>query len=341
MNITDEDVTFIEPILRPDHFRFTLYPINPKFKSLWDLYLLQEASFWRANEVDLSKDLNDYNTLNEEEKHFINMVIAFFAASDGIVNFNLAENFSREIQVLEARVCYDYQKAMENIHSRVYSEMLFNIIKDKSQQDRMINAITEIPVIKAMADWALQWVHSDAGIAQRLIAFAIVEGIFFSGAFASIFWLKSIRSNGKDFMMGLVKSNEFIARDEGMHVNFACLLYDFIERRVPVEIVEAMFREAVTISQNFTLDAIRCDMIGMNQQHMNTYIEYVADRLLVYLNYQKIYNVKNPFDFMNSIGFLNKANFFENRSTGYQKSHTEKNNASWVFPNIYDDDAEF
>lgn len=623
-NKPQTDKSEIEPILNADNFRFTLKPISKEYEIFWKLYKKQQAAFWIAEEIDFSKDYQDFSTLNADEQYFIKMVLAFFAASDGIVNFNLRERFLKEIMITEAQVCYGFQLMMENIHcvssdtkimtdngyitigdyvdksvnvwngkefnnvvikntgtsqlydvilsngmnlkctsehkwfincngekqiiytknlkigdaiydykfpildinnddfknpyihgffcgsgdiheecpvinhnvdaklekyldnptiddgkiiitneinkhkyfvpinyskntklkwleglfdsigqcsferdpqtdelansiqilcdnvaflrdvqlllstldinskvsdygiyiptvsttklinmgfdsnklgilildntfykkdsitvesvtlldgihetycfnesiehsgifngiltgqSEIYSDMLINIVKNKKECDKLFNAITEIPSVKAMADWAFKWIQSQDTIAHRVIAFAIVEGIFFSGAFAAIFWLKKQRGEEKYFMAGLVKSNNFISRDEGLHVNFACVLYSFIKNKVPVAEVNAMIKDAVKISQDFATDAIKCQFVGMNGKHMGQYIEYVADRLLVYLNYEKLYNSVNPFDFMETIGFLNKDNFFENRPDSYQKSHNENNRA--------------
>ena len=325
-----------EPLLQKENFRYTVKPLNPKYAILWDLYKRQQACYWTASEIDFSKDYYDFITLTEEEQIPIKNILAFFASSDGIVVSNLKERFQREIMVPEAQIAYGFQLMMENIHGEIYSDMLNNIIKDKEERDKMFDAINTIPAVKKMADWSIKWISSDAPLSQRIIAFAIVEGIFFSGAFATIFWLKKQRSNGKLFMNGLIKSNKFIARDEGLHVNFACILYSYIINRLNEKEVVEMFVEAVSICQNFTNDSMKCHLIGMNNTLMNQYIEHVADRLIVYLGYNKIYNVSNPFDFMESIGLLSKDNFFETRPDDYQKSNNGDNNASWKFEIVED-----
>lgn len=325
--------SFIEPVLDEANFRFTIKPINPKYEILWKLYQKQAESFWKAQEIDFSKDYDDYIKLDKDERHFIKMVLAFFAASDGIVNFNLRERFLKEIKITEAQVAYGFQLMMENIHGEVYSDMLINIIKDSSKRDKLFNAIKTIEPVKKMADWALKWITSNNErdtIGHRIIAFAIIEGVFFSGAFAAIFWLKKTRGNGKLFMEGLIKSNKFIARDEGLHTNFACALYSFIVNKVSKEEVTNMFNDAVNISYEFCKDAIKVSMIGMNLDMMFDYIKYVSDRLLVSLNYDKLYNTVNPFDFMETIGLDSKDNFFESRPDAYQTAHND-NTANWTF----------
>jgi len=320
-----------EPLTMEENLRFTIKPLAKEYEIFWKLYKKQQDCYWRAEEINFSKDSQDYDTLTPDEQYFIKMVLAFFAASDGIVNFNLRTRFLKEFAITEVQVCYGWQLMMENIHGEIYSDMLINIIKDSAERTHLFNAIKEIPAVKTMADWAFKWIQSDASIGQRIIAFAIVEGIFFSGAFAAIFWLKKQRGNGGLFMEGLIKSNRFISRDEGLHCCFACVLYSCIKTRVPVETVVDMFRDAVAISQKFMTDSIKCQMIGMSAEHMNQYIEYVADRMLVYLNYEKIYNGGNPFDFMETIGLLSKDNFFETRPDGYQTAHNEDNRADWKF----------
>lgn len=335
MNVEPTEKVFIEPILDDTNFRFTIKPINPKYKKLWELYQLQQDAFWKAQEIDFTHDFEDYIRLNKDEQHFIKMVLAFFAASDGIVNFNLRERFLVEIKIAEAQIAYGYQLMMENIHGEVYSDMLINIIKDSRERDVLFNAIKTIPSVKRIADWAMKWIESKDSIAHRLIAFAIVEGVFFSGAFAAIFWLKKTRGQGKLFMEGLVKSNRFISRDEGLHCNFACALYSYIVNRVSVEEVYQMFDEANEISMQFCKEAICVDMIGMNLDMMNDYIQYVSDRLIVSLNYEKHYNKKNPFDFMDTIGMESKDNFFENRPDAYQAAYND-DTANWEFKIVED-----
>lgn len=325
-NIQDQigelsDADLQEPLLNPNNQKFTAFPIN--YQGIWDLYKSQLACFWKAEEIDFSEDYEDYMTLSNDEKYFVEMILAFFAASDGIVNFNLSERFTREVKVTEAQFTYSFQMMMESIHSEVYSLMLDNIIKDKTKKQFLFNAIQTVPAVKMMADWAFKWIDSSESFAHRVVAFAIVEGVFFSGMFAAIFWLKKYKNDGgkKSFMNGLVKSNKFISRDEGLHVQFACELYKNIINKLPAKTVNSIMQEAVKISQNFMTDAIPVKLIGMNSDHMNDYIEYIGDRLLGMLGYKKIFNKKNPFDFMKTIGLDDKTNFFESRPHEYQDSH--------------------
>jgi ribonucleoside-diphosphate reductase subunit M2 len=310
-----------EPILNPANQKFTAFPI--KYQGIWDLYKAQMACFWKAEEIDFSEDYEDYMTLSADEKHFVEMVLAFFAASDGIVNFNLSERFTREIKITEAQFAYSFQMMIENVHSETYSLMLDNIIKDKTKKEFLFNAIQTVPAVKMMADWAFKWIDSSESFAHRVVAFAIVEGVFFSGQFAAIFWLKKYKNDGgkKSFMNGLVKSNKFISRDEGQHVGFACELYKHIVNKLPAKVINEIMQEAVRIAQNFMTDAIPVKLIGMSNDHMNDYIEYIADRLLGMLGYKKLYNKKNPFEFMKTIGLDDKTNFFESRPHEYQDSH--------------------
>jgi ribonucleoside-diphosphate reductase subunit M2 len=334
--ISETNVQIIEPLLDPSNFRLTTHPIDPKYQLLWNLYKKEEACFWTADEIDFSKDAEHFKTLNPSEQNFIKMVLAFFSFSDGLINFNLKKRFRDEIQILEARQFYDLQIAMENIHSETYSKMLTNIIETEEERIYLFNSIKNIPCLKSFGEWALKWTDSPESFAYRLIAFAIIEGVFFSGAFASIFWLKAERSYGDLFMKGLISSNNFIARDEGMHVNFACVMFAELLYKPPQNDITYIFDEAIEITDKFNKEAINCEMIGMNLEAMNKYTRYVADRLLVYLGYKKMYNVNNPFDFMEKIGLLNKDNFFENRPTTYQKSHNENNGASWKFKILTD-----
>jgi len=301
------------------------------------MYKKAEASFWTAEEMDLSKDLHDWNTrLNDNERHFISHVLAFFAASDGIVNENLVERFSNEVQVAEARCFYGFQIMMENIHSETYSLLIDTYIKDAAEREYLFDAIETIPCIKRKAEWALRWISDQRStFAERLVAFAAVEGIFFSGSFASIFWLKK-----RGLMPGLTFSNELISRDEGMHTDFACLLFSHLKRRPHPNTVERIITEAVKIEQEFLtgrqpimqakdtildvclfLDALPVGLIGMNAKLMCQYIEFVADRLLVSLGNDKVYNVTNPFDFMDMISLQGKTNFFEKRVSDYSKAN--------------------
>ena len=309
----------IDPILNPEKFRFTVYPI--RYPTIWELYEKQLACFWKAKEIDFSKDYDDFLKLNTQEQHFIKMILAFFAASDGIVNWNISERFLKDVQIGEARTAYIFQMMMEGIHGETYSLMLDNIVKDKVEKHRLFSAITEIESVKLMSDWALKWIESSDSFQYRLIAFAIIEGVFFSGAFASIFWLKKYKGSGSHFMNGLVKSNEFISRDEGLHTDFACEIYRLLQHKLTTQQVSEIFEEGVSISKKFMQDALPCRLIGMNGDHMNQYIEYVADRLLVTLGYGKKYGSANPFSFMDTIGMTQKTNFFEHRPSEYASAH--------------------
>lgn len=308
-----------EPILNKENRRFTVFPIQ--YQNLWDSYKKQEALFWKAEEIDFSRDYDDFQKLNKDEQHFIKMILAFFAASDGIINFNLRERFLNEVEIMEAQVTFSWQMMMENIHGLTYSLMLDNIIKDPEEKHRLFNAIDTIPSVKRMADWAFKWIESDKPFAYRVVAFAIIEGVFFSGAFAAIFWLKRYRTNGQYFLNGLIKSNEFIARDEGMHCEFGCELYKLLNRKLTKDEIYEIMDEGVNISKEFINDAIPCKLIGMNVELMSQYIEYIGDRLLTMLGYDKKYNTKNPFDWIETIGYVRKTNFFENRPSEYQSAH--------------------
>ncbi len=302
-----------EPILQENKDRFVLFPI--KHHEIWEMYKKAEASFWTAEEIDLNPDLQDWeNKLNDDEKHFIKHVLAFFAASDGIVNENLAVNFMNEVQYPEARCFYGFQIMMENIHSETYSLLIDSYIKDPKEKDRLFHSIDTLPCVGKKADWALKWIGNGT-FAERLIAFAAVEGIFFSGSFCSIFWLKK-----RGLMPGLTFSNELISRDEGLHCDFACLLYAQLQHKLPVEQVTAIITNAVAIEKDFVSDALPVRLIGMNAEMMCQYIEFVADRLLVALGCPKTYNATNPFDFMELISLQGKTNFFEKRVAEYQKS---------------------
>lgn len=302
-----------EPFLRPNPNRFVVFPI--KYHDIWQMYKKAEASFWSAEEVDLSKDLGHWEALKPDEKHFISHVLAFFAASDGIVNENLVERFSKEVQITEARCFYGFQVAIENIHSEMYSLLIDTYIKDPKERDFLFNAIETLPCVKQKADWAIKWINDDdSTYAERVIAFAAVEGIFFSGSFASIFWLKK-----RGIMPGLTFSNELISRDEGLHCDFACLMFKHLKNKPSSSRVLQIVSEAVAIEQEFLTDALPVALIGMNNKLMRQYIEFVADRLLVELGCDKHYNVENPFDFMEHISLEGKTNFFEKRVGEYQK----------------------
>lgn len=315
----------VEPILQENPNRFVLFPI--KHDDIWKIYKLQEASFWTAEEIDLSQDLNDWKQkLNDNERHFIKHVLAFFAASDGIVNENLAENFVAEVQYTEAKFFYGFQIMMENIHSETYSLLIDTYINDPKEKDYLFNAIENMDCVRKKADWALRWIENGS-FQERLIAFAAVEGIFFSGSFCSIFWLKK-----RGLMPGLSFSNELISRDEGMHCDFACLLYnDHVQHKLDPELVTGIIKDAVTIEKEFVSDALPVNLIGMNSDLMCQYIEFVADRLLVALQLEKIYKVENPFPWMDMISLQGKTNFFEKRVGEYQKSGVNSDRTKQVF----------
>ena len=316
---------FVEPILQENPNRFVLFPIE--HDDIWQFYKKSEASIWTAEEIDLSQDFDDWDhKLSDNDRYFIKHILAFFAASDGIVNENLAENFVREVQYTEAKFFYGFQIMMENIHSETYSLLIDTYIKDKAEKNYLFNAIDNIPCVKKKADWALRWI-SGGGFAERLIAFAAVEGIFFSGSFCSIFWLKK-----RGVMPGLTFSNELISRDEGMHCDFACLLYNkHLINKLPKDLVQQIITEAVEIEKEFVTDSIPVNLIGMNAILMRQYIEYVADRLLLSLGNSKVYNVENPFDFMEMISLQGKTNFFEKRVGDYQKAGVMSNKEESVF----------
>ncbi|KAG6857326.1 Ribonucleotide-diphosphate reductase (RNR), small subunit [Tephrocybe sp. NHM501043] len=305
-----------EPLLRQSKHRFVLFPMQ--YREIWHLYKQAQASFWTAEEMDLCHDLMDWNSkLNSNERYFISHVLAFFAASDGIVNENLLERFSNEVQIAEARCFYGFQIMMENVHSETYSLLIDTYIKDPAERRHLFDAIETIPCIKRKADWALRWISdSQSTFAERLVAFAAVEGIFFSGSFASIFWIKK-----RGLMPGLTFSNELISRDEGLHTDFACLLFSHLRRKPHPEIIQKIVVEAVKIEQEFLTDALPVALIGMNAKLMCQYIEFVADRLLVTLGNDKYYGSQNPFDFMDMISMQGKTNFFEKRVSEYSKAN--------------------
>jgi ribonucleotide reductase beta subunit family protein with ferritin-like domain len=302
-----------EPLLMENKQRFVLFPI--KHPQVWEMYKKAEASFWTAEEIDLAHDQNDWNNMTADERHFVSHVLAFFAASDGIVNENLVERFASEVQIPEARCFYGFQIAMENIHSETYSLLIDQYIKDPTEKAMLFNAIETVPCVTKKANWAVRWISESKCFAERLIAFAVVEGIFFSGSFCSIFWLKK-----RGLMPGLTFSNELISRDEGMHCDFACLLYSMLEQKLPQETVQGIVSDAVAHEKEFVTDALPVALIGMNAGMMSQYIEFVADRLLVALGCDKMYNVSNPFDWMELISLQGKTNFFEKRVGEYQKS---------------------
>lgn len=314
-----------EPILKENKDRFVLFPITQH--EIWKFYKQAEASFWTAEEIDLSQDLKDWVNMQDGERHFITHVLAFFAASDGIVNENLAEHFVKEVQYTEAKFFYGFQIAIENIHSETYSLLIDTYVKDPKEKDRLFHAIETMDCVKKKADWALRWINGGS-FQERLIAFAAVEGIFFSGSFCSIFWLKK-----RGLMPGLTFSNELISRDEGLHCDFACHLYTkHVVNKLPEQTVIDIIRDAVEIEKEFVTDALPVNLIGMNAAQMRQYIEFVADRLLNELIGKKIYNATNPFDFMEMISLRGKTNFFEKRVAEYQKAGVMKSTEKETTP---------
>lgn len=314
-----------EPLLTEEDNRYVVFPI--KHPDIWDAYKKQMACFWTAEELDFSQDVKDWEKLTVDEKHFIKNVLAFFAGSDGIVMENLVERFTNEVAWTEAKMAYGFQAAMEGIHSEVYSLMIDTFVKDAMEKDRLLHAIQTIPCVTKKADWAMKWIgDKKSSFATRLIAFACVEGIFFSGSFCAIFWLKQ-----RGIMPGFTTSNEFIARDEGMHTDFACLLYDHIKNRVRKSRVEEIVKEAVDIEKEFICESLPCRLLGMNADLMREYIEFVADRLCVQLGYGKIYNSNNPFDFMERISLDGKDSFFEKRVSNYSKAGVGKKAEDMTF----------
>lgn len=302
-----------EPLLVPNPDRFVLFPI--RYRKVWEMYKKHEANFWTAEEVKLSDDMRDWITLNSHEQHFIKYVLAFFASSDGIVLENLAERFLKEVQIPEARCFYGFQIAMENIHSETYSLLLDTYVKDTKEKALLFNAIETIPCITEKAQWALKWIKSSQCFAERLVAFAAVEGIFFSGSFCAIFWLKK-----KGKMPGLTFSNELISRDEGLHCDFACLLYSMLRKKLTQSVVHEIIQTAVSIEKEFVCKCLPVDLIGMNAARMSEYIEFVADRLLDALGCDKIWGTANPFEWMEVISLQGKSNMFERSISEYQKA---------------------
>jgi ribonucleoside-diphosphate reductase beta chain len=321
----DTKITVEEPILKENPNRFVLFPIE--HSDIWEMYKKQEASIWTAEELDLSPDLVDWESkLNDDERFFIKHVLAFFAASDGIVNENLAENFLSEVQYTEAKFFYGFQVMMENIHSETYSLLIDTYIKDTKEKNYLFNAIETFEPVKKKADWAMRWIDNGS-YAERLVSFAAVEGIFFSGSFCSIFWLKK-----RGLMPGLTFSNELISRDEGLHCDFACMLYNnHLVNKLPKEQVQKIIADAVEIEKEFVTESLPVRLIGMNSDLMSQYIEFVADRLLTELGNDKIYNTSNPFDFMDMINLQGKTNFFEKRVGEYQKAGVLNNENNTTF----------
>jgi len=302
-----------EPMLVENPNRFVLFPIQ--HSDIWGMYKQAEASFWTAEELDLSQDMADWTKLNNGEKHFISHILAFFSSSDGIVNENLAMNFYNEVQYPEAKCFYGFQIMMENIHSETYSLLIDTYIQDPKEKDKLFNALQTLPCVTKKGEWALKWINSP-NFVERIVAFCAVEGIFFSGSFCSIFWLKK-----RGLMPGLSFSNELISRDEGLHCEFACMLYrNYVKNKLSQERIYQIITDAVRIEQEFVTDSLPVDLIGMNAKLMSQYIEYVADRWLVELGCQKFYGSQNPFDFMELISLQNKTNFFEKRVAEYQKA---------------------
>ncbi len=322
----------MDPILKENESRFVLFPIQ--YTSIWEMYKNHMAVFWTAEEIDLAPDLSDWEKLNDNEKHFISHVLAFFSASDGIVNENLAQRFYNDVQIPEARCFYGFQIAMENIHSETYGLLIDTYVKDPAEKDKLFNAIQYLPCVSKKARWALKWIESSRSFAERLVAFAAIEGIFFSGSFCSIFWLKK-----RGLMPGLCTSNEFISRDEGLHCEFACLLHSLLqkENQATKETITSIISEAVEIEKEFITEALPVSLIGMNAKMMSEYIEFVADHWLVQLGADPIFNTKNPFEWMELISLEGKTNFFEKRVSEYQKSGVLSNSNDQQFTL----DAEF
>ena len=314
----------MEYLLQENNQRFVLFPI--KHKEVWEMYKKAQASFWTAEEIDLSQDTVDWAKLTANEKHFISHVLAFFAASDGIVNENLAVRFSNEIQIPEARCFYGFQIAIENIHAETYSLLIDTYIKDPIEKDRLFRAFETVTAVKKKADWALKWINDSDSFAERIVAFAAVEGIFFSGSFCSIFWLKK-----RGLMPGLTFSNELISRDEGLHCDFASLIYSMLSEKLSKERIFEIIGNAVEIEKEFICEALPVDLIGMNSRMMSDYIEFVADRLLLSLGYPKLFNAKNPFEWMELISLQGKTNFFEKRVGDYQKAGVMNEKSEQVF----------
>merc|ERR1712227_337699 len=323
-----------DPLLMDNPRRWVMFPIQ--YPEGWEMYKKHEASFWTAEEIDLSQDLKDWDKLSESEQHFIKHVLAFFAASDGIVLENLAAQFSTEVQIPEARAFYGFQMAMENIHSETYSLLIEQYIKEPSEKDKIFNAIETMPAVREKANWAIQWMQKENSFAERIIAFAAVEGILFSGSFCAIYWLKK-----RGLMPGLTFSNELISRDEGLHAEFACLLYGMLQNPLPDDVIHGMVRGAVDVERNFICEALSCDLIGMNSEMMTRYIEFVADRLLSALGHSKLFGSTNPFDWMELISLQGKTNFFEKRVGEYQKAGVMASTGAQEESKAFSLDADF
>merc|ERR1712070_689795 len=302
-----------DPLLMDNPNRWVMFPIQ--YPAVWEMYKKHEASFWTAEEIDLSQDTKDWEKLSDSERHFVKHVLAFFAASDGIVLENLGSQFATEVQIPEARAFYGFQMAMENIHSETYSLLIEQYIRDSDERMKLFHAIETIPAVATKAQWAVNWMNKDRSFYERLVGFACVEGILFSGSFCAIYWLKK-----RGLMPGLTFSNELISRDEGLHCDFACLLYNMLQNKLPDSVVHDIVRGAVAVERRFICEALSCDLIGMNNELMTKYIEFVADRLLVSLGHPKIFGASNPFDWMELISLQGKTNFFEKRVGEYQKA---------------------
>ena len=313
----------MEPLLLDNSNRWVMFPI--KYPDIWSMYKKQEASFWTAEEIDLAQDLKDWEQLSNSERYFLKNVLAFFAASDGIVLENLAAQFCAEVQIPEARAFYSFQMAMENIHSETYSLLIDQYIRDPEEKANIFDAIHTMPAVRDKAEWAVQWMQKDSCFARRLVAFAAVEGVLFSGSFCAIYWLKK-----RGLMPGLTFSNELIARDEGLHTEFACLLYGMLQTKLTEDVVYDIIRGAVDVERRFICEALSCDLIGMNNNLMIQYIEFVADRLLQSLGYRKLFESTNPFDWMELISMQGKTNFFEKRVGEYQKANIMQNESGFA-----------
>jgi ribonucleoside-diphosphate reductase beta chain len=321
----------IEPLLTETKNRHVIFPIN--YDDIWSMYKKHVSTYWTVEEIDFSKDGADWAKLSEDEQYFIKNVLAFFAASDGIVNENLVLRFMSEIKVPEVLAFYSFQNAIETVHSETYSLLIDTYIKDDIEKSKLLNAVETIPCIKKKADWAMKWIEStDDNFATRLVAFACIEGIFFSGAFCAIYWIKE-----RGLMHGLTFSNELISRDESLHTEFAILLYSHIKNKLSEEKIHSIIKEAVNIEKEFIIDSLPCRLLGMNSDLMSEYIEFVSDRICIQLGYNKIYNVSNPFDFMDRISLEDKQNFFEVRVSNYSKAELHNNENSKLDFNMEDD----
>jgi len=323
-----------DPLLKENPRRWVLFPIQ--YPAVYEMYKKHEASFWTAEEIDLAQDSKDWERLTDSEQHFVKHVLAFFAASDGIVNENLGASFSVEIQIPEARAFYGFQIAMENIHSETYSLLIEQYVRDPAERERIFNAIETMPAVQEKAQWAVQWMNGENCFAERLMAFACVEGILFSGSFCAIYWLKK-----RGLMPGLTFSNELISRDEGLHAEFACLVYGMLQNKLPDDVAHSIVRGAVEAERTFICDALPCDLIGMNSELMTRYIEFVADRLLSALGHPKLFGASNPFDWMELISLQGKTNFFEKRVGEYQKAGVMSSTAAQEEAKGFALDADF